>query len=124
MPVFSFGENEVYDAKMQELAQKIDLLLKLDRVGFAELWNKSFWFKFLTEFVNGCIYFFSLFTTLPKMRPLNTVVGKPIPVSQVDEPTQEQIDQLHSTYIHELTSLFNQHKGTYLDDKTIELEII
>ena len=122
--MFSFGENEIYGVKMHRIAQNCDLCFRLDRVEWVELLTKAFWLQFLKEFINGLIYAFYLFTTLPKRRPLNTVVGKPIPVSQVDEPTQEQIDQLHSTYIHELTSLFNQHKGTYLDDKTIELEII
>ena len=122
--MFSFGENEIYDAKMHRIAQNSDLCFRLDRVDWAELLTKSFWFQLTKEIVNALIYSFHMLTTLPKRRPLNTVVGKPIPVSQVDEPTQEQIDQLHSTYIHELTSLFNQHKGTYLDDKTIELEII
>ena len=122
--MFSFGENEVYDAKMQELAQNSVTWLSIDRASLANFLSKSFWCKLVKEFVPCFIFVLLLITKLPKRRPLNTVVGKPIPVSQVDEPTQEQIDQLHSTYIHELTSLFNQHKGAYLDDKTIELEII
>ncbi|CAG2177496.1 unnamed protein product [Oppiella nova] len=36
---------------------------------------------------------------LPFRKPITTVVGKPIDVIQVDEPTDEQIYDLHDKYI-------------------------
>lgn len=44
---------------------------------------------------------------------LKFLVGKPIDVSQVDEPTNEQIDALHNTYVESLKILFEQNKLKY-----------
>jgi hypothetical protein len=109
---------------MSELARKGDLWFKLDRVTLSQMKTKAFWCQFFKEFVTNIIYDIHLFTTLPKQRPLTTVVGKPIPVCKVKEPTQKQIDELHELYINELKALFDQHKEKYLDNKEINLEII
>ena len=123
--MFTFGENEIYDSKMHEIARKGDLWFKLDRVTWADMKTRHFWWRLFTEFLANLLYAFHLFTTLPKRRALTTVVGKPISVSKVDgEPSQEQIDKLHEVYINELTHLFEQHKEKYLNDKEIKLEII
>ena len=37
-------------------------------------------------------------------------VGKPIDVDKVAEPTKEQVDELHETYMAALTELFEAHK--------------
>lgn len=41
------------------------------------------------------------------------LVGKPIPVERVAEPSQEQIDALHRRYMQELEVLFDAHKDNY-----------
>ena len=109
---------------MHELARKGDLWFKLDRVTWSQLKTKAFWSQFFNEFLANLIYAIHLFTTLPKQRPLTTVVGKPIPVTRIENPTQEQIDQLHKLYISELEELFNQNKEKYLNNKEICLEFI
>lgn len=43
------------------------------------------------------------------------LVGKPIVVERVPDPTQEQIDTLHATFIKHLTELFEKHKHKYLE---------
>ncbi|XP_030772848.1 2-acylglycerol O-acyltransferase 1 [Rhinopithecus roxellana] len=42
-----------------------------------------------------------------------SIVGRPIPVRQILHPTEEQIEELHQTYMEELTKLFEEHKGKY-----------
>lgn len=46
-------------------------------------------------------------------RALFSTVGRPIPVQQILNPTSEQIEELHQTYLEELKKLFNEHKGKY-----------
>ena len=41
---------------------------------------------------------------------LSPTVGEPIHVTKVDNPTPEQVDQLHTRYITALSDLFEKHK--------------
>ena len=123
VPVFGFGENEIYDVRMHELSQKTEILGKLC-VDLANLKTKQFWIQFVGAILSNLHFAFLIFTTLPKRIPLTTVVGKPIQVTRIENPTQEQIDQLHKVYVNELTALFEEHKDKYLNNKKIDLEII
>lgn len=40
-------------------------------------------------------------------------VGKPIQVEKVENPTTQQVDELHQKYIDELIKLFDEHKENY-----------
>lgn len=40
-------------------------------------------------------------------------MGRPIPVEKVENPTREQVDELHRKYCEELTKLFDEHKTKY-----------
>ncbi|KAK6032123.1 diacylglycerol acyltransferase [Ostertagia ostertagi] len=53
------------------------------------------------------------FGYLPYRKPIDTVVGAPIPVEKVANPTQEQIDELHELYMEKLNSLFEEHKQRF-----------
>ena len=124
VPVFSFGENELWDAKIHDLSSKLDLVLKFDQLGLKSYLRLSFWSQFIVELYALLRFSAFVLSRLPKKKPVNVVVGKPISVSQVDEPTQEQIDELHQTYVLALTNLFDEHKDAYLNKKGIRLEII
>uniref|UniRef100_A0A8R1DQ71 Edg1 TPR repeats region domain-containing protein n=1 Tax=Caenorhabditis japonica TaxID=281687 RepID=A0A8R1DQ71_CAEJA len=50
---------------------------------------------------------------LPFRRPINTVIGAPIRVKRVENPSKEQIDKLHAEYVQKLTKLFEDHKQKY-----------
>lgn len=53
------------------------------------------------------------------------VIGKPIDVKKVENPTQEQVNGLHEIYIKSLVELFDEHKHKYSNgNKDIQLEII
>ncbi|EFP11131.1 hypothetical protein CRE_31175 [Caenorhabditis remanei] len=47
---------------------------------------------------------------LPFRKPVTTVVGRPIRVTQTDEPTNEQVDELHAKYCESLYDLFEEYK--------------
>ena len=60
---------------------------------------------------------------IPHRKKITVVVGKPISVEKVEEPTSEQIASLHKKYVHELQTLYNQYNPTYGDTNvTLEIE--
>ncbi len=113
VPIISFGENDVYSTvkfKKNSLMRKIQTFLKKwTGVGFPVAYGRGI--------------FNYTFGLLPRRIPINLVVGKPIDVERVDHPTNEQIDDLHSKYIEELTKLFEEHKEKYVADRSIKLVI-
>ncbi|PIO69461.1 diacylglycerol acyltransferase [Teladorsagia circumcincta] len=50
------------------------------------------------------------FGFLPFRTPVDTVVGAPIDVPQILEPTNEDVDRVHRQYCEALTELFEEHK--------------
>jgi hypothetical protein len=44
---------------------------------------------------------------------LNQVLGKPIQVAKIENPTQEDIDKAHQQYVDELVRIFNKYKKQY-----------
>ncbi|XP_004701699.1 2-acylglycerol O-acyltransferase 1 [Echinops telfairi] len=103
VPVFSFGENELFD-----------------QIGARDrTWIWIFQQK-LQKFVGGILPLFyarGIFQYtlgfMPYRKPIHTVVGRPIPVHQTLHPTRQQIEELHQTYLEELSKLFEEHKGKY-----------
>jgi len=51
-------------------------------------------------------------------------VGSPIPVCKVANPSQEEIDKLHSRYIEDLKELYEKYKDKYHPTDTSELLIV
>jgi 1-acyl-sn-glycerol-3-phosphate acyltransferase len=113
VPVFSFGENDLFftmPAAENSLTRKIqDKLKKWSNFGFPMFWGRG-------------VFNYS-YGMLPHRRPIHTVIGKPIEVTKIEEPSTEQIDRLHAIYIEELVKLFDEHKVHYLADKNTILEI-
>ena len=52
------------------------------------------------------------------------VVGSPMEVAEVVNPTEEQIDKVHRQYMDHLESLFEAHKLDYGISPTQHLNII
>ncbi|XP_006890341.1 PREDICTED: 2-acylglycerol O-acyltransferase 1 [Elephantulus edwardii] len=111
VPVFSFGENDLFkqvdNPKGSWLRKLQDNLQKV--MGFA-----------LPLFHGRGIFQYS-FGFLPYRKPVHTVVGRPIHVEKTLQPTPEQVEELHQTYLEELRKLFEEHKGKYgiPEDKTL-----
>ncbi|KAM9321149.1 2-acylglycerol O-acyltransferase 2 [Gastrophryne carolinensis] len=103
VPVFSFGENELYDQVDNPKGSFLRAVQeKLQRImGVA-----------LPLFHARGVFQYS-FGLLPYRRPLHTVVGKPIKVTENRNPTDEEVDQLHKLYMEKLSELFEEHKTKY-----------
>ncbi|XP_054432158.1 2-acylglycerol O-acyltransferase 2 [Pteronotus mesoamericanus] len=103
VPVFSFGENDLYD----QIENHPGSWLRSIQNRLQQIMGIS-----LPLFHGRGIFQYS-FGLLPHRRPITTVVGKPIEVKQVRQPSQEQVDKLHQHYLNELYNLFEAHKHKY-----------
>ncbi|KAK1336129.1 hypothetical protein QTO34_003929 [Cnephaeus nilssonii] len=103
VPVFSFGENELFD----QVENSPGSWLRWIQNQLQKVMGIS-----LPLFHGRGIFQYS-FGLLPYRRPIATVVGKPIEVQQIPQPSQEEVDKLHQHYIDELCNLFEAHKLKY-----------
>lgn len=62
------------------------------------------------------------FGVVPRRHPLTVVVGTPIKVNKVEQPTNQQILELHSRYVDAVKAIYDEHNPKY-GDKNIKLEI-
>ncbi|KAK4881222.1 hypothetical protein RN001_004541 [Aquatica leii] len=53
---------------------------------------------------------------LPIKNPIHVIVGKPINIQQVVNPSPKEVDFVHKVFVYRLTELFEKHKHTYLSD--------
>ncbi|XP_048873148.1 2-acylglycerol O-acyltransferase 2 [Brienomyrus brachyistius] len=114
VPVFSFGENEIYDQVQNKRGTWLRSLQEcLQRVmGIS-----------LPLFHARGVFQYS-FGVIPYRRPINTVVGKPIKVEKNLRPTDEELEALHELYTEQLYQLFEDHKEKYGVPKEKHLTII
>nr|XP_006627832.1 PREDICTED: 2-acylglycerol O-acyltransferase 2 isoform X1 [Lepisosteus oculatus] len=103
VPVFSFGENEVFD----QLDNPRGTWLRWLQERLQKMMGVS-----LPLFHARGVFQYS-FGLIPYRKPIFTVVGKPIKVERNEKPTEEEVDALHELYIEELCKLFEEHKGKY-----------
>ena len=59
---------------------------------------------------------------IPYRKPVTVVVGKPIPVEKIENPSNDQIESLHTKYVEELQNLYNEYNPKY-GDINIKLDI-
>ncbi|KAJ5583834.1 hypothetical protein N7450_006498 [Penicillium hetheringtonii] len=108
VPVLAFGENDLYEQVHSDehpIIHKIQMLVK-QTMGFT-----------IPLFHARGVFNYDV-GLMPYRRPLNIVVGRPIPIGD------EYIDELHSRYVEELQRLWDQWKDVYAKDRKGELEII
>ncbi|KAM5320092.1 2-acylglycerol O-acyltransferase 2 [Glossophaga mutica] len=103
VPVFSFGENDLFD----QIENSPGSWLRWIQNRLQKILGISF------PLFHGRGIFQYSFGFLPYRRPITTVVGKPIEVQQITQPSQKQVDELHQHYIDELCNLFEAHKLKY-----------
>ncbi|KAG5477041.1 hypothetical protein LSCM1_05379 [Leishmania martiniquensis] len=103
VPVYGFGENNVYG--VPELASEpwIRYLMALCRqyVGF------------VVPLVRGRGFFNFSYGLLPHRRPIVVVVGEPLEVPRIPNPTIEDLEAWQGRYIERLRKLYNDHRGIY-----------
>ena len=52
---------------------------------------------------------------LPRRNKITVVVGKPLNVDQVEDPTRDQIAELHEKYVKALQDLYDEYNPKYGD---------
>ncbi|KAG7222810.1 hypothetical protein INR49_016062 [Caranx melampygus] len=114
VPVFSFGENEVFD----QVENQRGTWLRWTQERLQSIMGIS-----LPLFHARGIFQYS-FGLMPYRKPINTVVGRPIRVERKEKPTAEELDALHQLYMDELSNLFEEHKANYGVDKDTHLIFI
>lgn len=90
VPVYAFGHTQLHsvvpgpDSFFMRISRKLQLTVML--------------------------FFGRFFTPMPHRFPLVVAFGKPIHVEQVENPTSEQVDEVHTKFVAELKDLFNRRK--------------
>lgn len=115
VPVFSFGENNLYATKTTNPCS----------------WYGKFqvFFKKLTSmglpYGHGCGLFSQKSKgVFPFRNPIHTVVGEPIHVIKTNNPSQEQVDELHQRYSNDLFQLFETHKVRFENEKNKKIVLL
>ncbi|XP_068918475.1 acyl-CoA wax alcohol acyltransferase 2 [Petaurus breviceps papuanus] len=114
VPSYSFGENEIYDQHI------------FTPGGWVNRFQK--WFQSLVH-IYPCAFYGRGFTEnsrglLPYNRPITTVIGEPLPIPKIENPSGEIVDKYHTLYIKALRKLFDEHKVQYGVSETQELEVV
>ncbi|KAK6728254.1 hypothetical protein RB195_005722 [Necator americanus] len=103
VPVYSFGENDIYE----QVENPKGSLIRRFQTWWKELTGVSM------PFFYGRGLFQLNFGFLPYNRAIDVVVGAPIAVEQVAEPTNEDVDRVHKQYCDALTQLFDRYKTRF-----------
>ncbi|XP_078514659.1 2-acylglycerol O-acyltransferase 2 [Lissotriton helveticus] len=103
VPVFSFGENELFD----QVENPKGSFIRRTQENLRRIMGVS-----LPLFHARGVFQYN-FGLLPYRRPIYTVVGKPIKVELNQNPTEKEIDRIHKIYMEELSKLFEEHKTQY-----------
>ncbi|OQR71673.1 2-acylglycerol O-acyltransferase 2-A-like [Tropilaelaps mercedesae] len=100
VPVFSFGENDIFYQLKNPPGSKIRTFQEAIKK-FVGVSPALFHGRGVFQYTWGYVPFRS---------PITTVVGAPIHVDRVSNPSKEQVDELHAKYVAELIDLFETHK--------------
>ena len=100
VPVFSFGENDIYDQHDNAPGSKLRI--------FQDLIKK--WTGITPPIIQGRGFFQYSYGIIPRRHPITTVIGTPIETTQHVSPTEEEVNGLHQKFIDELTKLFDNNK--------------
>lgn len=114
VPVLAFGENDLYD---QLDPHEHPWLHGLQRY-FLKAW------KFTVPLLHGRGIFNYDVGLMPYRRPLNIVVGKPIPVVQAGNPEHTEINRLHDLYVEELQKIWDRYKDEFAGHRKEEMQFL
>ncbi|XP_033127051.1 2-acylglycerol O-acyltransferase 2-A-like isoform X2 [Anneissia japonica] len=100
VPVYSFGETDIYDQLPNPEGSKLRKfqIMMTKIMGFAP---PIFHGRGIFNYTLGIV---------PYRKPINTIVGKPIPIMKDTSPSSEKVDRIHQEYMDALESLFEEHK--------------
>ncbi|KAL2122455.1 hypothetical protein VTJ04DRAFT_2910 [Mycothermus thermophilus] len=117
VPVLAFGENDIYD---QVSPRRHPSLHRL------QMWILKT-LKFTLPFLHGRGLFNYDVGLMPYRRPVNVVVGRPIPVRQVrgDEHIDDaEVERLHAEYVAELVHIWERYKDVFVPKRREELRLL
>eukprot|EP00794_Sanderia_malayensis_P011362 gene11362-12547_t len=108
VPVFAFCETNLFNQVSNPRGSRLrEIQLKIQKmIAFAPI---LFYGRGIFQYTFGM---------LPFRRPVHVVVGKPIAVKKIKDPTNEEIEELHEKYIDELRQLFDENKEKYHGEQT------
>lgn len=106
VPVINFGEVDLFDQPANPPGSRLRR--------FQE-WVKSTTGIAPVAFVGRGFFQYS-YGLIPRRKPINTVVGSPVEVEKIENPTQEQIDELHKRFCIALEDMFESHKSKYIEN--------
>jgi len=114
VPVFSFGENDIYEQMPNEKGTTVYALQRK----FQSI------FGFTLPLFHGRGLLNYNLGLMPYRRQIIAVIGKPIRVTKCDKPTLEEVMRVQTKYIEELTRIWNTYKDTFAKARLRELNII
>ena len=103
VPIFAFGENDIYNNKISEKKSKFAQFLS-EKV-FVGIEFPEFSGRGLFNYTSGM---------LPFRRPIHIVVGEPVPVEKRQNPSKEYLEEIHGKYLNNLVKVYDTHKYKYV----------
>ncbi|KAK9302945.1 hypothetical protein QLX08_005213 [Tetragonisca angustula] len=115
VPVCSFGETDAYDqitfpegSFMKKVMNFIRKILGLPPVFFIG---------------RGLLQ--NLFSIIPRRTPITVVVGSPMDLPKIEEPTEEQVNEYHGKFVDHLVDFFEKEKHKYVENAdSVHLEFV
>lgn len=106
VPAISFGENDVFE----QVHHPPGSLIRRFQDEFKRLT------KVAPVHLNGRGFLQYNFGFVPRRHPITTVIGAPIDVPNNIQPSNEEVDAMHSLFCDRLVELFETHKHKYVED--------
>jgi 2-acylglycerol O-acyltransferase 2 len=116
VPIYSFGENDLYEQASN--GEGTFLRLVQDRL----LRHLGFAMPFFSG--AGSTGAAVPMNPIPQRVPIITIVGDPIPVPLVPDPSEADVERIKLLYIQKLQDIFNQFADTYAPQRKSDLKIV
>ncbi|KAF7317850.1 Diacylglycerol o-acyltransferase [Mycena kentingensis (nom. inval.)] len=114
VPVFSFGENDIYEQMPNEPGTTVYKLQQKFKAVFG----------FTLPLFHGRGLLNYNLGLMPYRRQIVAVIGRPIPVTRTENPTLEEVMAVQKLYIEELERIWHTYKDVFAKTRTRELHII
>lgn len=110
VPVFAFGENDIFEqvenpdgGRLRKFQTYIKQLIGISPPAFyGRSLSRGVWRRI-----------FGRKGVLPKREPIEVIIGNPIHVPQVDDPSPDVIDKYHQLYTVGLKELYELHRRQF-----------
>lgn len=115
VPAIAFGENNIFEQIQYptgSLCRRIQDLFK--------------WYTGVSPVLfNGRGFLQYNFGFIPRRHPITMVIGTPIPLETNIDPSNKEINEIHTIFCKQLTELFETHKSKYVaNSENIHVEIV